>query len=121
MDDVMLEPLGKEVLKFQSPQAYKFFINAKDTHKSWQTLQILLIGTTLEMIKQFKSESDNPTPLEFLSWISNDCNPSIKLVGELILNYCLAIFVFKNGVRLNDVKLIDAGRLKFDDLFYYLP
>ena len=55
MDDI-LEPLGKEVLKFQSAKAYKPFIDAKDT-QSWQTLQTVLIGTTLELIKQFKQES----------------------------------------------------------------
>ena len=117
MDDI-LEPLGKEVLKFQSAKAYKFFIDAKDTHKSWQTLQIVLIGTTLELIKQFKQGSLEQDPLKFLSWLSEDVNPSIRLVGELILNVTLAAYIFKNGVRASDVNAINAGRLKFDDLFH---
>ena len=40
LDRIMLEPLGKEILHFDSPKAYKFFIDAKDTHKAFQTLQI---------------------------------------------------------------------------------
>ena len=38
MDEIMLEPLGKEVLNFKSPKAYQFQVNAKDTHKAYQTL-----------------------------------------------------------------------------------
>ena len=48
LDTVILEPLGKEVLNFESPKAYSFFINAKDNHKSWQTIQILLFGTVMD-------------------------------------------------------------------------
>ena len=36
MDAVILEPLGREVLNFESPKAQKYFIDAKDTHKSVQ-------------------------------------------------------------------------------------
>ena len=63
MDDIILESLGKEVLKFQSVKAYKFFNDAKYSQKSWQTLQILLIGVTLEVIKQFKQDSLEQDPL----------------------------------------------------------
>ena len=106
------------MLKFHSAKAYKFFIDAKDTHKSWQTLQTVLIGTTLGLIKQFKQGSLEQDPLKFLSWLSEDVNPSIRLVGELSLNITLAPYIFKNGFRANDVNAINAGRLKFDDLYY---
>ena len=39
IDKVLLEPLGKDVLNFQSTSAYSYLVNAKDTHKSWETLQ----------------------------------------------------------------------------------
>ena len=32
LDKVSLEPLGKEVLHFESPKDYNFFLNAKNTH-----------------------------------------------------------------------------------------
>ena len=31
LDTVILEALGKDVLNFQSPKAYDFFVSAKDT------------------------------------------------------------------------------------------
>ena len=98
MDDITLEILGKEVLKFQLAQAHKFFTDAKDMHISWQTPQILLIGMTLELIKQFKQGSSEQEPLKFLSWLSANVNPLIRLVGELILNFTFAAYIFKNGV-----------------------
>ena len=48
-DKIMLEPLGKEVLGFRSDKAYSYFIAAKDTHKSFETLCVLLEGTAMEM------------------------------------------------------------------------
>ena len=120
MEDIILEPLGKEVLNFQSVKAYQFFIDAKDTHKSWQALQVLLFGTGLELARAYKEE-DNPdecTVLGFLQWQSNHVNPTIQLLTQLIFNYVLAIYLFKIGVRHNDVHLINASCLKFDDLFY---
>jgi len=50
--------LGKEVLNFTSQKAYQFFVDAKDTHKSWQTLQILLFGTAMELVKCYKMETE---------------------------------------------------------------
>ena len=51
LDRIMLEPLGKEILHFDSPKASKFFIDAKDTHKAFQTLSLLLHGTSAEFCK----------------------------------------------------------------------
>ena len=34
LEDVLMEPLGKEVLNFEFSKACLFFINAKDTRKS---------------------------------------------------------------------------------------
>ena len=48
-DQVFMEPLGKEVFKFESNKAYDYFINAKDTHKSFQAITVLLFGATAEL------------------------------------------------------------------------
>ena len=53
MNKLMLEPLGKKVLNFKSPKAYQFLVNAKDTHKVYQTLQILLFGREAEFRKKY--------------------------------------------------------------------
>ena len=49
MNKIMLEPLGKQALKLKSPKAYKFLVNARDTHKAYQTLLILVFGTAAEI------------------------------------------------------------------------
>lgn len=56
-DQVFMEPLGKEVLKFESKKAYDYFINAKDTHKSFHAITVLLFGAMAELCYKFKQES----------------------------------------------------------------
>lgn len=46
VDKIFLEALGKEVSKFESPKTYDYFINCKINHKTWQTFEVLLHGTT---------------------------------------------------------------------------
>ena len=50
-DDIFLHALG--IINFISKNAYSFFVNAKDTHKSFQTLEILLHGTACEICRMY--------------------------------------------------------------------
>ena len=90
----MIEPLAEEVLNFRSSKAYNFFINAKDTHKSWQSAQVILFSTTLKLLRVFLAKNE-PDVESFLNWVTFNHNPTIKLIGELTLNYVLAIYFFK--------------------------
>ena len=120
-DQVFMEPLGKEVLKFESKKAYDYFINAKDTHKSFQAITVLLFGATAELCYKFKQENQCNicTGEAFLGWIEEkNENKTFYLVSQLILNYAFAIYLQKQGVRCNDVKAIEAGRYKFLRMFY---
>ena len=120
-DKILLEPLGKEVLNFQSPKAYDFFIKAKDTHKSFQTLTILLEGTALEFYSMYLKETEysgSTNVQSFLAWADNNPNETFHLVFQLIFNFALAIYVMKVGVRCNNCEMIESGRLKFLPLFY---
>ena len=118
----MLEPLGKELLHFDSPKAYTFFIDVKDTHKAFQTLQILLHGTSAEFCKIYidycKRNMLSVSPEEFLKFLSDNENETFGLVGELIFNFALSIYIQKLGARCNDADMISAGRYKFLPLFY---
>ena len=121
LDKILLEPLGKEVLNFDSPKAYKFFTDAKDTHKSFQTLQILLHGTASEMVRNYLlscKENETPRAAGFIQWMECNQNESFTLVSQLIFNYTLAIYIQKVGVRCNDESVISAGRYKFMPMFY---
>lgn len=65
LDHIILEPLGKEVLGFSSDKAYNFFISAKDTHKSYETLRVIVEGTAMEMCSMYVKESSTVSPQEF--------------------------------------------------------
>ena len=84
VDDILLEPLGKEVLNFNSDKAYYYFVNAKDTHKSWQAIQVLLFGTTLKLLREYiRVEGEQPSVLRFLEWQADqECN-NLKLVSQV--------------------------------------
>ena len=121
LDEIVLEALGKEVLNFQSPKAYKFFVDAKDTHKTWEGLQVLLIGSSLELMRQYLAENKNNSQtsvIGFLNWQQGHLDANISLFSQLILTYVLAAYFYKIGVRHNDVELINASRMKFMDLFF---
>ena len=61
-DQVFMEPLGKEV--FESKKVYDYFINAKDTHKSFQAITVLLFGATAELCYKLKQEVNVTSILE---------------------------------------------------------
>ena len=73
----------------------------------------------MELLQEYiREEGEELSVLRFLEWQADqECN-TLKLVGQLILNYVLAIYVFKVGVIYNNSNLINSARLKFDDLFY---
>ena len=55
LDKILWEPLGKEFLCFNSPNAYQYFLYAKDTHKA--SLLVLLEGTAREMCLMYIKET----------------------------------------------------------------
>ena len=81
-DQIFLEPLGKDVLNFKSPNAYKFFVGAKDTHKAFQSLEIFLHGTVCELIKSYKDAdpSHSYDPDSFFEWIRTVENETFYLL-----------------------------------------
>ena len=82
LDKILLEPLAKDVLHFNTQAGYQCFVDSKDTHKSWQAIQVLLIGTTLELIRQYKMTSPKVnSPMGFLEWISKNRNPTLKMLA----------------------------------------
>ena len=118
-DKIILEPLGRNVLNFSSEKAYTYFVNCKDNHKSWQSFQVLLHGTIMELFHLFEISEDEPlSPSSFLSWQHEIANPTLRLMFELFLNFGLGIYIQRVGDRFNCRELSLAGRLKFDDLFY---
>ena len=118
LDKIMLEPLGKMVLNFETQQAYNYFRQCKDNHKAWQAFEVFLHGTIMELIRLYCAKEKDPTPLGFLEWQAEINTPVLKLMTHLTLNIGLGIYIQRIGDRNNDVDCSEAGRLRFLDMFY---
>ena len=87
LEKIILEPLGKEILKYDTRKSFDYFIQCKDNHKPWQAFGIFLNGAIIELIRIYYVETDDtPTPYGFLEWQSALENPILSLVSELTLN-----------------------------------
>ena len=112
---IILEPLAKDILNFETPTATNYFFKCSDTHKTNQALHILLFGAGLEMVREYASIHPQRSVGGFLQWHPNN---TLFMLRQLIFNYTLAIFITKIGDRYNDENLHQAGRYKFMDLFF---
>ena len=114
---IFLEDLAKDVLHFQSGEAIKKFFRCSDTHKTFQSLEVLLYGTVKEMLYLYVKESGDSSPSVhgFFEWSPNE---TFHMLRQLILNFALAILVNKIGDRANNPEYQSAGRYKFLSLFY---
>ena len=93
LDQIILEPLGKEVLGFCSDKAYSYFSNAKDTHKSYETLRVFLEGTAMEFCSLYVQSNQSVSAQGFLNWCNENNNETFTLVYQLVFNFALAIYV----------------------------
>ena len=75
-----MEPLGKEVLGFSSDKAYQFFISAKDTHKSYEAIRVILEGTAMEMCSLYTKDRDTVSAQGFLNWCSENNNETFHII-----------------------------------------
>ena len=50
-DKIILEPLGKEILKYDTQKLFDDFINCKYNHRAWQASDIFFDGTIMELIR----------------------------------------------------------------------
>ena len=121
MEKICFNILGSDVLNFMSPTSYKYFIKAKDNHKSWQAFEIFLHGTMLERIHACLLQcQEDISPTGFLKWQRETTSGTMKPISQLDLTYGLGIYVQCVGYRNNDIHVSDARRYVFVDWFYGL-
>ena len=41
---IILEPLGKKIVRYGTQKSFDYFINSKDNHRVWQAFDIFLMG-----------------------------------------------------------------------------
>ena len=113
LEKIILEPLGKEILKHDTQKSFDYFIQCKDNQKAWQVFDIFLNGTIMELIRICCAEADDtPTPYDILEWLSTLENLILLLISELTLNIGLGIYVNRVGEGNNDYRCSQAGRMK---------
>ena len=56
--NILLEPLPKYVLNFESPNVLDYFFKCADTHRTNQSLEIFLYGTDLQMVYEYVAQTD---------------------------------------------------------------
>ncbi|XP_057295330.1 uncharacterized protein LOC130623821 [Hydractinia symbiolongicarpus] len=71
LDNICLEPLGRDILNFKSPKAYSFFKDCKDNHKAWEAFEVFLHGTMLEQFTNTLKKA-----IMLVLWVS--CNGNTK-------------------------------------------
>ncbi|KAJ8322266.1 LOW QUALITY PROTEIN: hypothetical protein KUTeg_000737 [Tegillarca granosa] len=95
-----------------------------DHHKSWQILEIFLHSMADELLVVYcRHELKNdvsPTVRGFYKFIEEAKNPNYLFLCNAIFTYCLALHIFRAGVRRNNASVIDAALYKFSPLFYGL-
>ena len=65
----------KNFLNFNSNKAYDCCVNAKDTQKLWQEIQVLLFGTTLELLQEnIREENEQLSVLHFFEMAGGSGN-----------------------------------------------
>ena len=90
---IFLKELARDVLHFQTPNALNHFFRCSDTHKSYQTLEILLYGTTYELLHSHVKQCDSEPSVE--GFLSFNPNNTYHMIRKLVLNYPLVIFISK--------------------------
>ena len=87
-------------MHFQSPKAYKYFVDCKGNHKAWQSFEILLHGIILEVLELYRNSAcETPSVLGILNFISETENATLSLISEIFLSFGLAIYIQRIGDR----------------------
>ncbi|CAG2230053.1 unnamed protein product [Mytilus edulis] len=62
--------------------------------------------------------NSNPILSGYFSYLNGSTSSNYKFMLEVVFTYCLAIFVFRAGIRRNNSNAIQAGKVKFSPLFF---
>ncbi|XP_052075429.1 uncharacterized protein LOC127712863 [Mytilus californianus] len=119
--DIAVFDLAK-MLGFHSPKALQSFQNAGDHHKSWQSLMIFMHSMAQELLvpycRQEVKKNANPSLTGYFSYLNGATSSNYKFMSEVVFTYCLALHVFRAGIRRDNSTAIQAGKVKFSPLFF---
>ena len=109
-------------LGFTSENALKYAKSCSDHHKTWDILQTTYFSFVDELLQTFllycKENKTLATIEKFWLWNQNVECPNIIYVQQMVFTYLDAVFLFRVGVRKNDIKAILVAQRHFMPLFY---
>ena len=114
----------KDVAKemgFKSKYAQDFCQNASNTHKTWELLQIMLFGTGDILLKKYidtVTPSETPSAEHFWAWAQSVPNETYYFLCDMIFNYIVALYYYKDAMRQCDSQKMLVCRAKFARLFF---
>ena len=119
--DVMLQDIC-EKLGYRTPKALDCAKRCVDHHKAWNTLEILYLAVTDELLVPYVrhciESTEAPSVNGYWEWAQNIVNPNYLYIQQMILTFCNALMLFRIGCRKSDTTAIIAGREKLSALFY---
>lgn len=99
-----------------------FFIYL-DHHKSWQIIQIFLFSFSFELLQQYvdyaRIQQEFPTADGYFQWIPHRPE-KYRFLSDAAFGYCLALHVFRAGIRRNNSDAINVAKARFAPLFFGL-
>ena len=122
----LLWPVGlSETAKhmgFTSLKAQEYMHKGGDHHKAWALLKIFHEACLQALVKPYvmKCQGEGILPTSRGYYVHNRTvsDPISKYLVDMNLNYIMALFMYRQGIRTGNSNMALAGRLCFGPLFY---
>ena len=113
-----------KLLENRSVKALASCESACNHHKSWQIFEIFFQGTSREIITYYVrkclSTNTNPTLEGLYALVAGSKGLNMQLMFKVVFTYCLALHLYRKGVRRNNKDIILSAMQKLSVLFYGL-
>ena len=106
---------------FNSPRAQVCAQSCTDHHKSFMLLLIFFDSILMEILTFLKHCIQNSTQYtvdDFFSYIKNSTDKNFRFMCDILINYIMAIIIYRSGVRRNNFEFIAAGKCQLMKLFF---
>eukprot|EP00117_Sycon_ciliatum_P002321 scpid36361/ scgid7600/ len=107
---------------YTTPKQLEWAMRAKDHHRCYDELSRFTDGCFDELLRPYVLSSDlntPPTASGFLDWAKKlENNATYSWLLELVIQYCISLFMMRRGMRHNDIPLYLESRRHVAPLLY---
>lgn len=122
---LLWEPVLKDLAiecGFKSPRAQVSAQACSDHHKSFMLLEIMFESTISEILTTFLlhcwTSCKVPSVAEFFEYVKVCEDKNYRFMCDVMVNYVLSIFVYRAGIRRNNIQYISAAKAQFLKFFF---